>query len=77
MEWVIGQLGWTFIGGSEMGDAHSEAWELLSRRSIGCSPELKRDAASSTLCFLAFRFAGSLSLCLCWPGPAWSLLIGD
>mmetsp|Transcript_62917 Transcript_62917/g.148132 ORF Transcript_62917/g.148132 Transcript_62917/m.148132 type:complete len:382 (-) Transcript_62917:475-1620(-) len=35
-------LGWTFIGGSEMGDAHSEAWELLSRRSIGLRDRMVR-----------------------------------
>lgn len=27
--------GWTFVGGSLMGDSHAEAWELLSKKDLG------------------------------------------
>ena len=35
-------LGWTFVGSTVMGDAHAEAWEILSRRDLGLRDRMAR-----------------------------------
>jgi len=35
-------LGWTFVGSTVMGDAHAEAWEIISRRDLGLRDRMAR-----------------------------------
>lgn len=35
-------LGWTFIGDGLMGDSHAEAWDILSRKSLGLRDRMTR-----------------------------------